>query len=350
MLVWIVLAAVVAVVVAELAFRVLEPALPTHRLWHDTLPAVRVRQMRELRREVGSVDFVLCGASVIHSGVDPAIVADAAGLPIVGYNAALHRGFYAMTGPWLTTTVLPMLRPTVLVLGATIFDLNDNGPLLHEEPERYRQSLLGRPGPVGAAARRLATVSALFRNHQLVIRPRLLARAVGHRRRGTVVPDVDVRGSKVSVGPHGEWTGFHGRSYLTTEAMHTHVAEGVLGDFHLGGQQLAIVERTVADLKKRVPQVLLTNVPISEDLAALLPNGQADIDAANGMLRAMAARLDVPFLDPDFDVVAERDFADVVHVNEHGMAAFSRTLGGLLGDHLRGDPSLLPSPPTRRGR
>ena len=344
------LAGAAGIAAAETAFRVLEPALPTHRLWHDTLPAVRVRQMRELRRSVGSVDFVLCGASVIHSGIDPALVAEAAGLPIVGYNAALHRGFYALTGPWLTTTVLPMLRPQVLVLGATIFDLNDNGPLLQEEPERYRRSLLGRPGAVGTVARRLATVSALFRNHQVAVRPRLLARAVAHRRRGTVVPDRDVRESKVSVGPHGEWTGFHGRSYLTTEAMRAHVGTGVLGDYVHGGEQLAIMERTIVELKQRVPHLVLTNVPLSEHLVELLPNGQADVDDASEMLRSMAARVGVTFLDPDFGLTAERHFADVAHVNEHGMAAFSRVLGEQLGDYFRTNPELVTSSPNRTGR
>jgi len=332
----IILVVVTTVAVAELALRVLEPALPTHRLWHDTLPAVRVRQMKAFRKRWGRADVVFCGSSVVHSGIAPRAVAEGAGLPLRGYNAALHRGFYAVIGPWLTGTVIPMLRPRILVLGISIYDSNDNGPLLVEEPEKYRRSLLGRDGLVGAVARRLAMASALFRHHRVLIRPRVLLAAARCRAEGTVLPDADVRGSKVSVGDDGEWVGFHGRGFHTTEAMHDHLANGVLGNFCMGGEQLAIVERTVAALRPLVAQLVLTTVPMSRAITELLPNGRADLDDALVAIRAIAERAGVPLIEVDLDLEDEVHFADPAHVNEKGMDRFSRRLGVRLAEVLSG--------------
>lgn len=335
------LAAPIAFVVAlELVFRILEPALPTHRLWYDTLPAVHLRQMRALRRRHGGADIVCSGSSVIHSGLDPAAIIAATGLPLVGYNAALHRGFYRIIGPWLERAVIPILRPRVLVLGVSLIDLNDNGPLLVEEPRKYERSLLGRSGPIGAIARRLEPVSALFRNHRMLLRPRTLVAAVAHRRAGTVLPDTDVRASRVSIGPNGEWTGFHGRGLLTTDAMFEHVAHGALGNYNPGGTQLAHVERIIGRLKRLVPLVVLTTIQVSTEVPPVVPRGQADFDDALVMLRAMAARLDVPLLEPDSQLRDDEDFADFVHCNERGMAKFSEALGAQLGAVLRATPSM----------
>lgn len=325
----------VVVLATEVLFRWLEPALPPHRLWYDTLPGVRLRQMRALRRRQGGADLVFCGSSVVHSGLDPAAVIRASGIPMTGYNAAIHRGFYGVIGPWLERAVVPILRPEILVLPVGVHDLNDNGPLVLEETQKYGASLLGRDGLVGHLARLAEPVSAAFRHHHLLWRPRRLASAVRHRLAGTAVPDPDRRGSKVSLGPHGEWIGFHGRHFHTTEAMYDHLANGCLGDFHDGGRELARVERTVARMKELVPQVVLTTVPYSSAFPTILPNGQADIDAALVTFRAMADRLGVPLLEVDPEGSDETHYADLAHCNERGMAAWSESLGTLLGDLLR---------------
>lgn len=329
--------AALAVAVAELLFRYLEPALPPHHLWYDSLPAVHLAQMRRLRREKGGADLAFCGSSVVHSGLDPAAVIDAAGVPMVGYNAALHRGFFAAVGPWVERAVVPILRPKILVLGVAINDLNDNGPLMNEEPRLYNASLLGRSDVVGWLARRLEPISVAFRHHQILLRPKLLLAAVRHRRAGTVMHDNDKRASKVSLGPNGEWIGFHGRRFHTTLTMFDHIANGILGDYHPGGKQLAIVEEVIARLKERVPQVVLTTIPVSKQFGDVvgLPNGQADLDDALAQLRAMAARLDVPLLEPDPEREDETHYADIAHCNERGMAAWSKEFGELLGDLLR---------------
>lgn len=326
----------------ELIFRSLEPALPTHRLWHDSLPAVRVRQMLDVRRRVKHVDFVVCGSSVIHSGIDPAVVADRLGRETIGYNAALHRGFIDMVVPWVVTTVLPILRPRTVVLLADVFEVNDRGAALWDDTAKYRASLLGGDGVVAAIGRRLERISALFRHHRLLVRPRTLLAAVAHRRAGTTVPDDDVRGSRVSVGPNGEWTGFHGRRYLTTDAMRRHVTEGVLGDFVVGPRRLEIYERELQALQRVVPSIVLTTVPLSDDLLDALPRGEADATEARAALRAIADRLGIPMVEPRVTLTMDEHFADIAHLNERGMAAFSAALGDELAAVLSAASMLSP--------
>lgn len=327
----------VGIVAAELLARYLEPALPPHRLWYDSLPAVHLARMRRLRREKGGADLVFSGSSVVHSGLDPAAVIEAAGLPMVGYNAALHRGFFAAVGPWVERAVVPILGPKILVLGVAINDLNDNGRLMVEEPRNYNSSLLGRSDAIGWVARRLESISVAFRHHQILLRPKLLLTAINKRRAGKVMRDNDPRASKVSLGPNGEWLGFHGRRHHTTKALFDRIANGILGDYHPGGEQLAIVEGVIARLKERVPELVLTTVPLSHQFAEAvgLPNGRADLEDALVQFRAMAARLDVPLLEPDPERNDETHYADIAHCNERGMAAWSHEFGVLLGDLLR---------------
>ena len=329
------------VAATEALFRYLEPALPTHRLWYDTLPAVHLRKMRALGRVRGGIDVLFCGASVVHCGFDPAAVLRQGDEPLTGYNAGLHRGFVEIIGPWLEWAAIPILRPKVLVVGLSIADLNDNGTLQREEPRKYRGSLLGRRDVIGTLARRLEPRSAAFRNHRMLRSPRRLASAVAHRRAGTAAADVDVRASRVSLGAWGEWTGFHGREFLTTENMYEHIAHGALGDYRAGGEQVRIIEGWITRFRELVPEVVLSSVPLSTKLPEVLPHGDADMDDYAEVLRGIAARTGVPLLEPTPDLVDEDDFADFVHVNEKGMAKLSASVGEQLAEHLR--PGVVPA-------
>lgn len=331
-------AAVGAVATTELAARYLEPALPPHQLWYDTLPALRLEQMRRMRRSHGTVDVVFVGHSTVHSAVDPAVVLEEAGLPGFGYNAALHRGFFAVTGPWLSKAVIPLLRPKLVVFGCIIVDLNDNGPLLEETPALYSSSLLGRDDAIGTVGRWLALRSAAFRHHRLISHPRRLVRAFNHRINGTILPGSDRRDSRDNVGTWGQWTGFHGRSFHTTDAMYQHLAEGCMGNYECGGTQLEVVEHWIRQTQELVPHVVLAMMPLSRQFATLAPRGQADLDDATVAFRDLASGLGVPFLEVDANLDDETDFADMAHCNDRGMAKFSKALGRELGELIRTIP------------
>jgi hypothetical protein len=340
------LAALAAAGVAEAAFRYLEPTLPTHRLWYDTLPAIRVQQMRELRR----ADVVFCGHSMVHCGIEPGVVLQAAHRPdLVGYNAGLHRGFYGVVGPFLVDTVIPMLRPSLVVLGASVFDLNDNSELLHDTTAKYEQALLGRPDAVGRAARVAAHHSAVFRNKGSVRRPKRVVRALQARVRRTEVVDEDVRDSRNNVGPGGEWLGYAHRGFHTTENMRNHLIGGGLGDFHAGGREIEHMKEWIRRIQALGPEVALCVMRPSDQFWNEVPEGVPARDETVAMIRALGAEAGVAVLEPVADLVDEEHYADIAHLNREGMRRFSTAVGAVLGEAARTGAVTLPSGRRRRG-
>lgn len=315
----------------EVSVRYLEPSLPTHRLWYDTLPAIRMQQMQRLRR----VDVVFCGHSMMHCGVQPTTVLTAAGRPdLRGYNAGLHRGFYGVVGPFLVDAVIPTLRPRTVVLGASVFDLNDNGALLHDTRVRYEQALLGRQDVVGTVARSLAARSALFRNARTLLRPRRLAAAVQARLTGREIVDEDVRDSRHNVGEDGEWLGYSARGFHTTDRMREHLVVGGLGDFHAGGREASRMVGWIRRIRELGPEVVLVLMPPSSQLWAELPDGGRLRSEVVARLREVARDAGVELLEPKVDLVDEEHYADLAHLNAAGMQRFSEAVGVSLGEAL----------------
>lgn len=321
--------ALAALAGAEATARVLEPALPTHRLWYDTLPALRVQQMREL----GHADVVFGGHSMVHCGIRPNVVLRAAGRPdLVGYNAALHRGFYGVAVPFLLDAALPMLKPGLVLMGISVFDLNDNGPLISETEEKYTAALLGRRDAVGRSARALAHHSALFRNKGSARRPGRVVRAARARLRSADVIDDDVRDSRHNVGPYGEWLGYASRGFHTTENMRRHLVDDGLHAFEAGGSQVESMKRHLRVLANRGVDVGLVFMPPSSALWGHLPGGAGRRDDVIDVIRKLAADAGLPLLEASCDLHDEDHYADLAHLNGHGREVFSEALGRRLGE------------------
>jgi hypothetical protein len=271
-------------------------------------------------------------------------VLDAAGRPdLRGYNAGLHRGFYGVTGPFLVDAVLPMLRPATVVLGVSIFDLNDNGELLHDTTERYERALLGRQDAIGRAARLVAARSALFRNQGALRRPRRVAMAVAARVSGKEVEDDDVRDSRHNVGAEGEWLGYSARGFHTTDKMRAHLIEGGLGNHHVGGRQVSEVEQWLRRIQDRGPRAVLALMRPSDQLWREVADGERHRGEAVETIRALAARVGVTLLEPEVDLVDEEHYADLAHLNRSGMRRFSVALGESLAAAVSAGSLSLPS-------
>jgi len=340
------LAGAAAMAATEASLRLLEPTLPTHRLWYDTLPAIRVQQMKE----VGRADVVFGGHSMVHCGIRPGTVLEAASLThLTAYNAGLHRGFYPVSGPFLVDAAVPMLRPSLVVLGASIFDLNDNSELVQDTRERYERALLGRQDAVGAVARFAALHSAAFRNKGAIRRPRRFVAAVRARLSGTEVVDEDVRDSRNNVGDGGEWLGYAGRGFRTTENMRRHLVEGGLGDFEAGGVQLGEMGRWVRRIEALGPQVAMVLMPPSLALGDAFPDGHRRLAEGRDAIRQLGLDLGIEVLAPECELRDEDHYADLAHLNRSGMERFSAALGRALRASVDAGRISLPSGPRRPG-
>jgi hypothetical protein len=290
-----------------------------------------------------AADVVFAGHSMVHSGIQPTTVLKAAGRPdLRGYNAGLHRGFYGVTGPFVVDAVIPELQPALVVLGVSIFDLNDNGELLRDTGERYVRALLGRQDVVGQAARVAARHSALFRNKGVLRRPRRLARAVGASVRGTEVVDDDVRDSRNNVGDDGEWLGYSARRFHTTENMRRHLVDGCMGGYDVGGREVANVQTWIRRIQARGPKVALALMRTSDKFWDEIDDGPNRRSESARVIRELASNAGVPLLEPEAPLVDDEHYADIAHLNVFGMQLFSEALGAAMAAAVESGALSLP--------
>ena len=299
---------------AEGAARALSPRLPEERIWHDGVAQVKARQIRERRARRATGGVVFAGSSQMLDAVHPPTTAPELGRR--AYNAALHRGFLPLTERWLLEEVLPKLRPRLVVLGLSILDMNDNNRAQHEQLGRYLASTAQRGTLKSKLRRGLHTQSAFVRH--------ALARG----------PKVTLRTERV--GPDGEGTEFlHATEYRLSDKKRNYIVEELLADYSTGDETLDRIDRVICGVRATGAEMVVVEMPVTDEIVELCPHGRADLDGVKAALRQEAARHDVRLVTEVGELTDRRWFADCVHVHGRGMAHVSRTLRAALTDELR---------------
>lgn len=303
--------AVALLAVAECLARLRERALPAFRYWHDQLTTGKWHQLRALRREP-PVDVVLAGSSQMLTALDPTA------MPFRCYNAALYRAVPAVMTEWLRDEVLPALRPRLVVWGISILDLNDNGLFHSGIHEKYTASVARRPG----WRRWLLLHSALLRRGRTLLRP---------------APDVDPTRTKplpALLGPMGkgmEYVAFD--EYRLSDDKREFIETQIVEGFSMGGAQVAALRAGIALVRAAGADVVLAEMPCTEEFVAMYPHGWDDLAASRALLRRVADEAGVAFV-PVPDDAPMWWFADCVHLNGNGMRAFSSVVGSLVAERL----------------
>lgn len=283
-------------------------------LWHDPVLQLKEVQLRARRAQGATGGVLFAGSSQVLEGVAPSLAAP--GLGLRAYNAAVHRGFLPLTERWLLDVVLPIVEPRLVVLGLGVLDLNDNGVAQHEVVERFELARARRAGRVAAARRALHGRSALVRH-----------RLVG---RGPSVVLRDVR-----VGSDGEGLEFAAATeYRLSEKKRAYIEGELLGDYEFGPRTVAALDRVVAGIRAAGSDLVLVEMPVTNELVPMLPRGEADLRAARQVLQREAARHDVRLVTEVGEVTDHRWFADCVHFHGVGMAHVSNVLAGALAGEL----------------
>lgn len=314
MIVVAVLVAVVALVaLAEGAARVLERRMPAYRFWHDQLTTGKWHQLRALRREP-PVDVVLAGSSQMLMALDPTA------MPFRCYNAALYRAVPAVMTEWLREFVLPSLRPRLVVWGVSILDLNDNGLFHSGIYERFTSSAARRPGP----RRWLLTHSALARRGRTLLRRR------------PVADDDPTRAKPLSalLGPMGkglEYVDYD--EYRLSDDKREFIETQIVAGFSMGGAQVSALRSGVAAVRATGAEVVLVEMPCTEEFVAMYPRGWDDLAESRALLRGVAADLGVAFVEAP-EELPQRWFADCVHLNGVGMREWSARVGSFVSERL----------------
>ena len=285
------------------------PGRAEARIWHDPVLQLKVAHLRQRARTGDTGGIVFAGSSQVLEGVLPSVAAP--GLGRRAYNAGLHRGFLPLTEPWLLEVVLPLARPRLVVLGVSVLDLNDNGIAQREVLERFQAS----------PARRHDVVARVQRT------------ALGRRFLCRRLPRV--RLDDLRIGPDGEGLEFADAvEYRLSDTKRRYIEDELLVDYRTGPRTVDALERIVSGVRARGADIVVVEMPVTEELDGMLPRGAADHADARTVLRDATERLGVRLLDVAADVTDHRWFADCVHHSGAGMRHVSALVAGALADDL----------------
>jgi hypothetical protein len=329
-------AALAVLLAAEGVARVLEPALPEPERWPDATTAVKVAQMDAL----GCTDLVLVGNSMARDAFDPELVGEATGVD--AYNASLDAASPAQLARWLPDEVIPRLDPTTVVWAVSSPDLNDEAPAGRAAFEAYDTSIGGREDVLGRAQDELAQRSVLVAQRDALRDPPTLWTAVGDRLAGDEVPRTDGSGIPGLIGPRGQGLSRRELTYRPDDPVATRiVTDQLLTDFDLGGAQQRHADELVHALTRRGIEVVLVQLPVTEEFIALHPDGADDWDDYRAAMRTLAADTGTRLVDLTDGFDADGAFADTHHLNAAGSTRVSAHLAAELGalPHVCGESS-----------
>jgi hypothetical protein len=325
---WVTVGIMGALLVAELAARALGSRLPDPERWK--LPAVEVLLERMERVPPGGV--VLLGASQTGTDIAPVALAEQAESVETAFNAWLVGAGMRTVERWAREFVVPRLAPSVVVIGVTSRELNDNLP--EEAFQKYRTSRavvenLDSPSWLERVRMAAERWSAVVRHRERFRSPVGTLRAV-------LAGDRSQEPDDPGVGPGGmlvdriDWD-------LRVDPAHVERERRALAGYRVGDRQTEAMVRLVSELRRRGVDVVLVDLPVYEPVTVPMhPRGAVDVARYRQALRSVAARLGVPLLDARRAGPWEREhFADPEHLNGRGARRLTAWLAAEL-DRLAG--------------
>ena len=324
-------AAVVVLVLAELAARAVAPDMPPTDRWGDEARAVKAAQLDALAAS-GCVDVVVAGDSMARDGLVPATITAADPRARSVYNASLDAAGPELVRRWLLDVVVPRVHPATVVLAVSSIDLNERGPAVTAALATYRSAPATRQDLLGRLDRWVGDRSALVANRAGLRDPGAVLDAVG-RDDGPdegVATDADGRPVLPGViGADGEGLSRRDLTYAGPGPATTFTRTQLLADYHPGEDPAGRVADAVAALQSAGIEVVLVVLPVTADFADLHPEGSADLAAARAAVAEAATRTGAPLVDLGDERWPDDRFADTHHLNASGAAHLSEALPGL---------------------
>lgn len=295
------LLAVVVVVVVDAAFRLVAPSLPEPLIWSSEEAQAKVARMEDL---AGRVDVAVVGSSVVDLGFDPAAEPE-----LGAYNAALRGASAEVIARWTADVVVPRLDPQTVVIGVTSRELSPNdteqiGATRDFLAAPAMRRLLGTETVMNGAERQAGRVSAIFRYRTVLRRPLL------------IFEGRDRLDSGVELSASGWDRSQEDTTYQDSEGVKQFFRSVPLRDFAVGTREQDRFETLAKALRSRGKDVVILNMPVTEDYIDLHPRKRTDYEAATAALRRVAERAGARFVDAG--VWPSRFFSDPIHLNGDG--------------------------------
>lgn len=263
-------AAVLVLVGAEAAARVIEPRVGAVPRWADADTDLEVEQMRALSAD-GGADVVFLGSSIVNVGIDPDAFVANSDWATSAYNASLSAASPRLLELWAAEVVLPLLEPKVVVIGLSSRSLNANGENQQLAYDRYTDSI-GRAEHLGEAS---VGQSLQFNAEGLSA----LARIRGEiRSPSSFLSKIGAGGNEGSpITNDGYDARLRDRTYGVSAGFRERMTENVLNDYEVGGEELAAVERLIESAERAGAAVYVVDMPVvAADYVPLHPRGSED--------------------------------------------------------------------------
>lgn len=316
-------AALAVLLVAEGLARALAPAMTEPEEWPDAATAVKVAQMDALE----CADIVFVGNSMARDAFDPSLWADA-----VAYNAALDAATPEQLARWVPDEVMPRLDPSTVVWALTSPDLNDNAPAGRAAFESYASSIGGRSDVVGQLQQPLFQRLALMKYRETIGDPAAFWGAVDDRISGDDAERTDPAGIPSVLGSDG--LGLSRRDLAYTEGnpvVTRFAADQLLADYEISDDQVAAATELIESLQDQGVEVVLVQLPVTEEFVSLHPNGADDWDQYQAALAGIGEETGARLIDLSEGFDESEMFADTHHLNGEGSASVSERLAAELG-------------------
>ena len=329
------LIAATLVLAAEATVRASAPSLPRPQFWPNTEQQTKADQMTALSRR-GGARIVFVGSSLVDIAINPWEFGDGGGGRRPAYDGALGGESLWTLDVWTRGEVVPKLRPEVVVLGVSGRELNGRDPTLATRRQALRsrafRRVSGNETTLDRLESRAESWSRLFRYRKVLRQPLTVA--------GRATRDSSFRVDR--------WGRLHAavfqRPYL--RGRQTAFQPSALRRWGLGPHWVAALRRTAGRLRAKGIDVVIVNMPLTEDWVGLLGRGRVDYERTTRAAAQVSSETGARFVDAG---LWEREFfADAGHLNDRGAERFTRwmldELGPSIGAQGASNPSEAQSP------
>lgn len=222
---------------------------------------------------------------------------------------------------------MPRLQPDTVVIGLSSVDLNSGDPDTFWGPlTRSRGYSRVNAQTADDVAHQVEIVledwSALFRLRTVLREPVRVLLEFGNQDE-----------SDLQTGPFGaELRDEELDPYELTEEGKRRIREGQLADFRLVGRDLEMLDSLVRELTAQDIEVILLNMPMTDDFVQLHPSGEQDYLAYVSILEDLARRYEARLIDLGRAIESTDLFRDPSHLNYEGADMFTKHLASTLED------------------
>lgn len=310
-------AAVLVVLLVEVALRAGSSRLPEPVTWYHPVAQVKVEQMARLASEGTVVDVALVGTSQMAQGVDPIRFRDlAAGRPVT-YNAAIVAGYPLVNRRFVGEEVVPRLAPRTVVYGVSYLDWSAG-----DDPP-YASARATSTTVWGSLDRWASEWSYLVRYRNDLRNPsgwRAVVSGTSHGR-------VEQARSRL-VGEWGSWRAYlDGPCAAPTDAdLQTFARAGGGDAFVPDAERVDAFWQTVEALRGRGTRVVVAVMPFPDCHFARDPGARGANDGFRRALAEQAAGRRVEVVDVSGEVTRDEWFSDQGHLDRVGAERFTALL------------------------